>query len=201
MNVVERRVLKLGGSLLDWAGWPAALAAWLASPNTAQNLLIPGGGGLADEVRKLDRVHALDRALCHRMCLRAMSIHAEMVAAIIDSARVCRTWSEIDSSDASVSVYVIDVDALAAGEPDLMASLPESWEVTSDTIAAAIAAASGAELVLLKSALPEPGESLTRAAERGYVDPFFPRAAAGRLVRCVNLRDPAFAERTLKTEN
>ncbi|NUQ61799.1 MAG: hypothetical protein HUU20_04880 [Pirellulales bacterium] len=69
--------------------------------------------------------------------------------------------------------------------------LPHTWDVTSDSIAAALAAAlSARELVLLKScARPEPWSSLREAAEAGYVDRFLPVAAAGLdRVRFVDLR-------------
>jgi hypothetical protein len=69
--------------------------------------------------------------------------------------------------------------------------LPHSWDVTSDSIAARLAAVVDAdELVLLKSADPpaEGGASLLQWAARGYVDRHFPQAARNLIVRCENLR-------------
>ena len=67
--------------------------------------------------------------------------------------------------------------------------LPESWDVTSDSIAARLAEIIAAdELVLLKSAPAAPG-LLHEIAAAGYVDNFFPQAAEGLMrVRFANLR-------------
>jgi hypothetical protein len=84
-------------------------------------------------------------------------------------------------------------------EPKLVSRpLPHTWDVTSDSIAARLAAVLQAcELVLLKSTLPQPGTEIDRAAAEGYVDRYFPVAARGLAVRAVNLRDDAFAEHVL----
>ena len=68
--------------------------------------------------------------------------------------------------------------------------------MTSDSIAARLAVRLGAgELVLLKSSLPAAGSTLPGAAETGYVDAYFPTAAAEvPRVRCVDLRADDFPE-------
>ena len=54
--------------------------------------------------------------------------------------------------------------------------------------------------MLLKSDLPE-AVGLDDLAQANYVDEFFPVIAANiRQVRCVNLRDNKFAERTFPAE-
>jgi acetylglutamate kinase len=68
--------------------------------------------------------------------------------------------------------------------------LPEGWDVTSDAIAARVAAHMQADcLVLLKSAPLPLGATRRDAARLGLVDPIFPRAAeAISRVEYVNLR-------------
>jgi hypothetical protein len=68
--------------------------------------------------------------------------------------------------------------------------LPRSWQVTSDSIAARVAAALGApHLTLLKSA-PPPASSVLMLEELGYVDPHFAIASASiPNVSFVNLRN------------
>jgi len=90
-----------------------------------------------------------------------------------------------------------------AGRDDVApedAALPADWRVTSDSIAAWLAERLQAdELVLLKSRLPQASD-LSAAVREGYVDPYFPTAARGRTVRCVNLREPELPEALLRGE-
>jgi aspartokinase-like uncharacterized kinase len=69
--------------------------------------------------------------------------------------------------------------------------LPASWDVTSDSIAARIAAGLNASrLVLLKSASLPCGVDCAQAARLGLVDPFFPVVARElEIVEYVCLRE------------
>jgi aspartokinase-like uncharacterized kinase len=88
---------------------------------------------------------------------------------------------------------------LEAIERSGQAPLPPSWDVTSDTIAAQIAVHLRAEsLVLLKSAAPPGGTTLSESARLGWVDPVFPQIARTiRRIEYLNLRDPAAKLATL----
>src|SRR5690606_38335664 len=70
--------------------------------------------------------------------------------------------------------------------------LPHHWDVTSDSIAARLAALLGADqLILLKSTDAPPGLDRERAAALGLVDPIFPAASRTlRRVAMLNLRVP-----------
>jgi hypothetical protein len=88
-------------------------------------------------------------------------------------------------------VLVLDCLAFAREDEARPGALPHLWGVTSDYIAARAAAVFGAErLVLLKSVDVPPGTTRAEAAERGWVDRFFPRAVAGAayLVQTMNFR-------------
>ena len=83
----------------------------------------------------------------------------------------------------------------ATGGQSARAPLPCTWQVTSDSIAARVAARIGAdELVLLKSTLPSAASDLEYWSRHGFVDGYFASAAAGLAVRAVNLRDTRYAE-------
>jgi aspartokinase-like uncharacterized kinase len=59
-------------------------------------------------------------------------------------------------------------------------TLPIGWRVTSDSIAAAVAATVGAELILAKRVPPPgPASDLESLAAAGWVDEHFPTAARG----------------------
>ena len=48
------RVVKLGGSLLNWPQTPQRLKEWLQRQPAGKTVLIAGGGGLVDIVRGWD---------------------------------------------------------------------------------------------------------------------------------------------------
>ena len=69
-------------------------------------------------------------------------------------------------------------------------AVPHSWSATSDSVAARVAETRAAEIVLLKSASPPPGDAAAWARV-GYVDPHFPAivSRAHLAVRAINLRE------------
>ena len=67
-------VVKVGGSLFDHPKLGAGLRAYLESLAPAEVLLVPGGGGVADAVRELDRVHALGGEAAHWLALRSLGV-------------------------------------------------------------------------------------------------------------------------------
>jgi aspartokinase-like uncharacterized kinase len=188
------RVIKLGGSLLDWPEWPTQFRRWLARQPEARNILIAGGGALADEVRRRDSVVGLDPSTAHWLAIGAMSTNIAAVRRLLPEAMCADRWEDIQPSNESGSLIAFcPRDFLRRIEPSAPGSrLPHSWDVTSDSIAARLAAVLGAqELVLLKSASPPPEvTSLWQLAQVGYVDPCFPRFASGiAAVRSYNLRE------------
>ena len=86
-------------------------------------------------------------------------------------------------------VPVLDVYAFAREDEGRPGRLPHAWAVTSDSLAARVAAVAGAdELVLLKSAAIPPGLPRDEASRRGLVDEHFPYAIGEYPIRAVNLR-------------
>lgn len=192
------RVLKLGGSLLELPDLAARLTTWLERQPPAAQLLVPGGGKLVDSLAQLDRLHGLGQEASHWLCIRAMGIHAELLAHLLPRAILCRYLVQAFALAAEGRLVIVDPwhfvredDARLPGAP-----LPATWEVSSDSIAARLARATqAAELVLFKSRLPERDWGVERAAEAGYVDGWFPRAASRLpIVRCVDLRQDPPAE-------
>ncbi len=188
------RVIKLGGSLLNWPELCAQFRRWLAAQPLAANVLIVGGGTLVEQLRELSRVQELPDDASHWLAIRAMSLSAGIVAAILPEARVLDSLGQIDGDPGSPP-QILEVEPFLRSEQGRAESLPESWDVTSDSIAARVASVLEAtELVLLKSTLPYGPLSIDCLARQGIVDAYFPRAARSLDVRLVNLRDPRFAE-------
>jgi aspartokinase-like uncharacterized kinase len=182
-------IIKIGGSLFDWPDLGPRLHAWLDANASTHTILVPGGGRLANVVRDLDRSQGLGDEVAHRMALHAMTTNAELLAALLPGSCV------IDGPDLAELLWeqkrLPILDALAFCESDDVGALPHTWAVTSDSVAARLAVVAGAaELVLLKSAEPPPGD-VAAWAECGYVDSWLPRVLAGTDigVRAVNLRE------------
>jgi aspartokinase-like uncharacterized kinase len=162
------RVIKFGGSLLRRGGWPAALRA-LVGQVVAPTTIVVGGGGLVDGLRAIDAAHPLPAALSHRLAIDVMGLTARLVADATG-------FSLTAEPAAGAAVVVLDAPSwLAVGTR--LADLPVGWHVTSDSIAAAVAAAYGAALWLAKSE-PPPAGDLECLARAGWVDDYFPLAAA-----------------------
>lgn len=194
MNRVPLRVVKLGGSLLGRSDLPKSLLQWLGQQPPWHNVLLVGGGPLADWVRAADGLHHLGDEASHWLAVGTLSVTARLVAELLPAARLLDDWFELQRQLAAALVpglWVLDPQPFLR---DVEAGLPgprlsRSWDATSDSIAARLAHASGArELVLLKSCSPPAGE-LQRLAELGYVDRSFPQLAATLpQVRYVDLR-------------
>src|SRR5690606_13717315 len=158
------------------------------------------GGRAVDAVREFDRIHGLSDADAHWLAIRAMGINARLLATLFPEAALVDRPGVADASLCIVEPFAFmhDVEPSSAG-----LKLPESWDVTSDSIAARFAAVACAdELVLLKSCLPSATDVASAAAE-GYVDAWLPTAIASEstLLRAVNFRDQDFAERRLTVTN
>jgi hypothetical protein len=161
-------VIKVGGSLLRRPDWPdeiGALLETLAGPAT----IVVGGGAIVDGLRSIDAACPRPPGLMHRLAIEAMGLTAEVVA---DATGLPIAAAPMRSSQ----IVVLDAVAWLA-QDSRAAALPIGWHVTSDSIAALVAAACGADLLLAKS-VPPPASDLAELASGGWVDAFFPTAAA-----------------------
>lgn len=191
------RVVKVGGSMLNWPSLATVLADWLAAQSPAVNVLVVGGGELADVFRRAEALHQLGEEPAHWLCIRAMGLNARLVAALLPESRLIESFAAIDRQQARCH-YLLDAEPwLLAAEPtESGAPLERGWHVTSDSIAARAAVCLRAEeLVLLKSTLPAAEATPNDAARLGYIDPFLPRLLDELpQLRCVNLRDRHWPE-------
>jgi aspartokinase-like uncharacterized kinase len=191
------RVIKLGGSLLAWPDWATSFRRWLALQPAAANIVVVGGGPLAEALRELDQANRLPTEKSHWLAVGAMSLTAALAAAVLPEAALVQALDELCLSNEGVQI--LDVGRFLREDAAGVDPLPCGWDVTSDSIAARVAGTVGAqELVLMKSTLP-PGQSSREAlAKSGFVDVYFPRAAKGLAVRCVDLRSSAMREVLLR---
>ncbi len=199
----EHRVVKLGGSLLDFYNLRQHLEQWLSRQKPATTLWIIGGGQPVEELRRRHDRQESDSEVVHWRCIEIMDDNALRVASWFPSWKRFETMEDLNAIDSSGNLIVSHFNWTRQNA----AHLPASWDVTSDSIAATLANWSGAnELVLLKSSDPPDGARMESAMEIGYLDRYFleafttrdlePRTCAGYSVRVVNLRNSSFRETT-----
>jgi aspartokinase-like uncharacterized kinase len=188
------RVVKLGGSLLDFEGLVPALRRWLAAQPPMANLLVVGGGKLADGIREADRLHKLEVETAHDLAMGAMALAARLVEALLPEAALLPVSedAELMLPSADRGLAILEPESFLRGlERYLDVRLPHDWSLTSDSISAEAAKEFGAEeLVLLKSRVPSLPATLASVSQEGYVDAMFASCArrAGLRIRCVDLR-------------
>jgi len=170
-------VIKLGGSLAD-SDAAAALMRSLSARRPGRLIVVPGGGEFAETVRIAQRRHAFADRAAHHMALLAMHQSAVMLAALAPGFAVAESPAEFESAWQRELTPVWAPERMVLPATDL----PASWNVTSDSLAAWLAARTGAaHLVVVKSSqVPEEmrGDALALAAA-GLVDSCFPTFVAG----------------------
>lgn len=191
------RILKVGGSLFDLPDLGPRLERLLAEFPPATNVLIAGGGKIADAVGDLQPKFNLTDDETHWLCIQALGITSEALNRLIPAAQ--RTAEAIQILRApGPSLWIFDVEKMLRDPSghQVVTSLPQNASVTTDSIAAAVAVAlTASELILLKSTdcLDEPKlsrrERLVRTASLGLVDPHFPVVAKSIIkIGWLNLR-------------
>jgi len=173
-------VVKLGGSLLAGGSLPPLLRTLGELATTYRLVVVPGGGPFADSVRRACSLHDPGASAAHWMAILAMDQHAHLLAGLLPTARLTTGPDEIAKVLAEGLLPVLSPFRwLRAVDP-----LPHGWHVTSDSIAAWVAAQlSARRLVLLKSLDGVRGEGdilaeapLGSPALAGIVDEHFERA-------------------------
>jgi aspartokinase-like uncharacterized kinase len=175
-------VVKVGGGL--GADALPALCTRLGELGKRHPLLVvPGGAGFADAVRDADRRFGLQAGTSHRMAILGMEQFGWLLSDLIPDAVRRASLAQVRAGRTTV--------LLPAALP--LDTLPASWRVTSDSIAAWVADQVGAgRLVLVKEVdglyadWPPRGEPLARltvaelaALRTGGVDEHLPTVLEG----------------------
>jgi aspartokinase-like uncharacterized kinase len=162
-------VVKLGGSfafsprLRDWIAAIAACAG--------RTVVVPGGGPFADAVRSAQAPMGFDDRAAHRLGLLAMEQYGCAIASLDRRLSLADSPELIhqDLADGKVPVWLPARMALGDGR------IPESWDVTSDSLAAWLAGTIGAARLLLVKhvAVKEKAAPAGDLVARGIVDRAF----------------------------
>jgi 5-(aminomethyl)-3-furanmethanol phosphate kinase len=163
-------IVKLGGShatgphLKNWLTAIAAEAGSIA--------IVPGGGPFADAVRTAQASIGYDDRAAHSMALMAMAQFGCALQSLNPALTLTASRSEILRALEDRKVPVWSPEPMARSS-----ALPETWDLTSDSLAAWLAGALGAGHVLLLKHGHFDTETVDAhdLAARGVVDPLFPR--------------------------
>src|SRR5690348_4073161 len=134
MNRALVRVVKVGGSLLDWPRLPRALRIWLARQAAAVNVLMCGGGPIVDVVREASRVYSLDDEAAHWLAVDCLAVTARALAAICKDELVLHHAGLTDFVCAGKPVVLVydPRDFLTHHEAAMPGPvLPHDWTATS----------------------------------------------------------------------
>jgi aspartokinase-like uncharacterized kinase len=138
-------VVKLGGSF----AFSPALRDWIKAimVHAGRIVIVPGGGPFADTVRTAQAQMRFDNRTAHRMGLLAMEQYGCAIASMDKRLQLADSLEAIRQglADGKVPVWLPTQMVLAD------TAIPQSWDVTSDSLAAWLAGRLGAErLVLVK---------------------------------------------------
>ena len=163
-------VIKLGGSLL---GSPE-LNGWLdviARHGDGKIVIVPGGGILADAVYESQLLSGVDDLVAHKMAVMAMDQYGVLLAGLNDDLVTAASDLEIAERGWQHRAIVWLPSSMVIADY----SIPTTWELTSDSLAAWLAHKLNADhLILVKSERPDMDQiSLERLTKEGFVDEHF----------------------------
>jgi 5-(aminomethyl)-3-furanmethanol phosphate kinase len=163
-------VVKVGGSLLNARNLVPRLQGWLRS-QSRRCVLIAGGG---PEVKTLRAGGECGEEDAHWVCIDVMRKNTANLCRQYPAGRLVEGWADAETGWQRGEQPFLDLGLFLHADK----SLPHSWDVSSDSIAARVAAVHGAEVVLLKSCRLDQGPyNWERLAQLGVVDAWFPLVA------------------------
>lgn len=166
-------VVKVGGSLLAMPHWPDLVAELVSMRSSrGQVIIVVGGGAIVEGLRTIDAAAPQRPDAVHVLAIDLLGTTARLAAGALDLPLVGGPGDD--------PAAVLDVPSWFAGAAR-RARLPAGWHVTSDSIAALVAAETRGGLLLAKRVAPPPSvqpDPLAELARDGWIDDHFPVAAA-----------------------
>jgi aspartokinase-like uncharacterized kinase len=147
------------------------LELWLevvAKHGDGKIIIVPGGGIFANAVREAQKISKISDASAHKLAVLAMDQFGLMLASMNPALATARTECEIDERTWQHRGIVWLPSHMVLADD----TIPQSWDVTSDSIAAWLAQKLDARhLVLIKSDKPDESKlELKTITKSGLVD-------------------------------
>lgn len=163
-------VVKLGGSLVESGALLKCLNAVEQKYQGRAVVIVPGGGGFADEVRRSQNRWHFNDETAHRMAILAMQQMALLFKALKSDFIIVHSLTAIQAHSIQKNIFIWSPDIQELDS----AGIPATWDISSDSLAAWLAKAlSATELVLVKSAMIDENLSAKELTEKNIVDRAF----------------------------
>ncbi len=181
-------VIKLGGSLSQAETLVSCLDRLEQQYKDKPVVIVPGGGAFADQVRLAQGRWQFDDTTAHRMAILAMQQMALLIHGLKSQFTIVTSTLDIKQrlKKGEVLIWSPTIDELDK------ASIPASWDITSDSLAAWLAKTIQAEeLILVKSARIDNNLTLEQLAEQQIIDQGFCQVVSAAIfkINIVNQHD------------
>ncbi len=165
------RVIKLGGSFSESPELYGWIKAVVELPKE-RIVIVPGGGVLADHVRKLQAYWQFNDSVAHEMAIMTMQNMAVLYSGLHRSVQVATSVEEIK--------IIFEQGKVPVWSPTLQwldqHKVPHSWDVTSDSLSVVIAQVLAVkQLILVKSVRVSQNITVTELVEQEIADKAFSR--------------------------
>ena len=163
-------VVKLGGSLCSSSKLKACLDKVENLQQHSAIVVVPGGGAIADQVRKMQQQWQFNDQAAHGMAILAMQQMAMLFNALKPQFKVVQKADAIRTQSKPHTATIWSPDVLELDK----AGIPPSWAVTSDSLSAWLAKTLAAqELILVKSVNIDVNFDLRKLVRDQVVDASF----------------------------
>lgn len=170
-------IIKVGGSLFDLPDLAGRLARLLDCLENVRPVIVCGGGQAVDLVRRWDQTHQLGDKAAHWLAIQSLVLNDQLLCRLLPDARIVSSQAEATTVWQERGIPILKSYAyLQQTSAPQIEQLPESWDVTSDSIAAWVAITWPAdELILVKSVALRKQTSLSELVKTGLVDSYLPK--------------------------
>jgi aspartokinase-like uncharacterized kinase len=163
------QIIKLGGSLSQSQDLLICLQR-IKQKGQGRVVLVPGGGGFADQVRLAQQYWQFNDVIAHEMAILAMQQMALVFKGLQPDFILAASVAEIKQTLRQPALPIIWSPSIHELN---QAGVAASWEITSDSLAAWLATQLEAdELILVKAAAVE-SNSLAHLSQQGVIDKAF----------------------------
>lgn len=170
-------VVKVGGSLLALKGLQRELSQLLDEMGTHRVVLLTGGGPAVKALHQLGTASPFSEEQAHWHCIKLMGDLTRSLSETFPNSLAVSSWKDAEQAWQADRLPWFIVEPFLRADDKAKDRLPSSWAVSSDSIAAHLAARYRADLLLLKACeLPRRSVLATTLAKRGIVDSYFPQA-------------------------